>query len=116
MLIIVADTLPMYASNSVHHMPTQIAPTPDNKIIYSIMSSSCSAASNMQSTNAYSSDCPIHSNGSSYTVNMAHVTYWCSQAISDSIGSLNDGGANAGLLALISACWNTLTNMQTLQE
>ena len=32
-----------------------------------------------------------------YTVNMAHVTYWCSQAISNSIESLLDGEANGGL-------------------
>ena len=87
----------MYASNSVHHMPMDISPNSNNKILNSIMSSSCSTSSNMCSINVRSGDHAIHSNGSSYTVNMAHVTYQCVQAISDPIGSLIDRGANGGL-------------------
>ena len=60
------------------------------------MSSSHSTTSNPFSINVTSGDSLVRSNGNSYTVNMAHVTYWCSQAISDSIGSLIDGGANSG--------------------
>ena len=93
----VADTLPTYASNSVHHMPTDMGPPFNNKILNSIMSSLCSSTSNTWSINVNSSDCLIHSNGSYYTLNMAHITYWCSQAISDSIRSLIDGGANGRL-------------------
>ena len=69
----VADTLPMSASNSVHHTPMDIGPTSDNKTLNSIMSSSCSTASNTQSINVHSGDHLVH--GSSYTVNMVHVTY-----------------------------------------
>ena len=47
-----------------------------------------------------SSDCIIHSNGSPYTVNMAHVTYQCSQA---TYNPIIDGGANSGL-ASTDAC------------
>ena len=78
-------------------MPPDIGPTSDNKILHSIMSSSSRTASNTQSINVDSGDCPVHSNGSSYTANMTHVTYCCSQAMSDSIGSLIDGGAHSGL-------------------
>ena len=42
----VTNTLPMYASNSVHHMPTDISPTSDRKILNSVMSSLHSTASN----------------------------------------------------------------------
>ena len=91
------DTLPTYTSNSVHHMPTDRSPTSDNKILNSVMSSSSSTTSNTCSINMQSGDCLVHSNGRSYTVNMTHVTYQCSQDISDSIGSLIDEEANGGL-------------------
>ena len=87
----------MYASNSVHHMPTDINPTSNNSILNSIMSSSHHPDSTTQSINVSSGDCLVHSNGSLYTVKMDHVTYLWSQAISDSIGSLLDRGANGGL-------------------
>ena len=93
----VADMLPRYASKSVHCTPMDIGPTSDSKILNSIMSSSCSTPSNMWSVNICSGDHIVHSNGSSYNVNMSHVTYWYLQAISDSIRSLIDGGANDGL-------------------
>ena len=48
----VTDTLPMYASNSVHHMPMDIRPSSDNKILNFIMSSSCSTTSNTCSKHA----------------------------------------------------------------
>ena len=70
----ITDTLPMYAANSVHHMP-DINPNSDNKNLNSIMSSSCSTSSNTCSINVHSGNHVIHSNGSLYTVNMAHVTY-----------------------------------------
>ena len=94
----VTDTLPTYASNSVHHIPTETAPPPESTtLIYSLLSSSCSTASNSCSINVTRSDHIIHSNGSLYTVNMAHVTYWCLQALSNHSGSLIDAGANGGL-------------------
>ena len=74
-----------------------ISSNSENKILNSIMSISCSITSSMQSINMQSSDHLVHSHGSSYTVNMAHVTYWCWQAILDSIGSHIDGGASSGL-------------------
>ena len=77
-------------------MPTETALTSNTKILHLIMSSSHSTTSNPQSINVTSKDCLIHSNGSSYTVSMAHVTYWCLQTMSNSIGSLIDGGANGG--------------------
>ena len=78
-------------------MPTDIGPTSHNKVLNSIMSSSHITTSNTCSINVNSGDCLVHPSGSSYTVNMAHVTYWCSQAIYDSISSLIDRGANTGL-------------------
>ena len=58
----------------------------------------------------------MHSNGSLYIANMAHVMYQCLQAISDSIGSLINAGANGGLPALMSACWNIPNDTQLLWE
>ena len=68
-----------------------------NKILHSIMSSSSSTSSNAQSINVNSVSLLVHSNRSSYTVYMAHVTYQCLQVITDSIRSHIDGGANGGL-------------------
>ena len=94
----IADTLPMYTSNSVHHMPMETAPSPESTtILISLLSTSCSTAGNSCYINVASGDGIIHSNGSSYTVNMAHVTYQCLQAISGSNQSIIDGGATGGL-------------------
>ena len=93
----IANTLPMYASNSVHHMLTDMSPISDNEILNSIMSSSCSTSHNMHSINVHSDNHVIRSNGSSYTANMVHVTYQCWQTILDPIGSLIDGGVKGGL-------------------
>ena len=73
-------------------MPMDISPNSDNKILNPILSSSCSTSSNTCAINVHSDNHVIHYNGSLYTVNMAHVTYQCSPAILDSIGSLIDGG------------------------
>ena len=81
-------------------MPTETAPSSESTtLLNSLMSSTCSTTSNSCSINVTSSDHLIHSNGSSYTANMAHVTDQCSQTISNSIGSLSDGGANSGLVS-----------------
>ena len=61
------------------------------------MSSSHSTCRSTCSINVHSGNHVIHSNGSLYTVNMAHITYQCSQAMLDSIGSLIDRGTNGGL-------------------
>ena len=78
-------------------MPTDIGPKSDNKVLNSIMSSSCSTSNNTCSINLHSSIHLIHSKDSLNTVNMAHVTYQYYQAISDSIGSLIDGDVHGGL-------------------
>ena len=76
----------------------QTAPPPESTMLLnSLVSSSHCTASNSNSINITSSDCIIHSNGSLYTVNIAHVTYWCLQATSDPLGSLIDRGTNGGL-------------------
>ena len=73
-------------------MPTETAPPPESTtLLNSLLSSSCSPNSNYHSINVTSSDPTIHSNGSSYIVNMAHVTYQCYKAPSNPIGSLIDG-------------------------
>ena len=110
----VIDTLPMYASISVHHIPTEIAPTSDNKILISIMSSSCNTTSSMQSINVNSGDCLIHSNMSSYTVNMAHVTYQSCAPFLIPLNHLLMGEPMVVWLVLMPACWNTPNNMQTV--
>ena len=61
------------------------------------MSSSHGTSSSTHSINVLSGNRVIHSNDSLYTVNMAHVTYQCSQAILYSIGSLIDGATNGGM-------------------
>ena len=101
----VTDTLPMYVSNSVHHMPMETALHPESTtLLYSLLSSSCSTTSNSCSINIASGNCIVHSNGSSYTVNMVHVTYCCLQALSDPIGSLIDAAANGGSRNLSNTC------------
>ena len=112
----VTDTLPMFASNSVHHILMEIAPTSNNKMLNSILHSPCSTTSNMQSININSSDCLIHSYGSSYTVNMAHGTYQCSKPFLIPLDHLLMEEATVVWLVLMSACWNTLNNMQTIWE
>ena len=92
----ITNTRPMFTSNSVHYLPMDKSPNSNNNILNSITSSSNSTSSNTCSIDVHSGNHVIHSNGSSYTVNLAHVTYWCSQAISDCIGSLIDS-INGGL-------------------
>ena len=91
----VADTLPTYASNSVHHMSTETAsPSESTTVLNSLLSSSCSTTSNSHSINVTSGDDLVHSIGSSYTVNMAscHLPVFTSH-----LQSLIDGGAHVGL-------------------
>ena len=58
------DTLPVYASNSVHHMPTEtVLPPESTTILNSLLSSSCSMTGNSH-PNVTSGNCIIHSNGS----------------------------------------------------
>ena len=103
----VMETLPTYASNS----------NESTTLLNSLLSSSCSTASNLCSINVTSGDHIIHFHHSSYTVNMAHVIYQCSQAIYDNIGSLILMEEPMEVWqVLMSACFNIVSNFWILWE
>ena len=85
----------MYASNSVHHAPMEIAPPPTIKYLTQLCPHTVLLATHDLSMLTIVTS--LYIDVSSYTVSMAHVTYQSSPAISDSIGSLIDRGTNGGL-------------------
>ena len=98
-------------------MPTETAPPPESTaLLNSLLSSSCSPNSNYHSINVTSSDPTIHSNGSSYIVNMAHVTYQCIKLHPIPLDHLLMDEPTVVWLVLMSTWLNTLNNMQILQE
>ena len=115
-LITLANNLPTYASNSVHHMPMETAPPPESTtLLNSLLPSSVSTTSNSQSINITSGSYIIHSSGS-YTVNMPMSPTSVCKPYPVWLDHLLMEEQMVVWPALMSGCSDILSDMQILWE